>query len=480
MAQEKPQVQHSATSGIGMRDKMGYAFADMGGVLSFGIVGAFLQMFYSDVLQIPMAQITILMLVSRIWDAVNDPLWGSIIDSRRPGKHGKFRPYLLWGAVPLAIATVLMFTKIPGLSQTQYLIYASVTYFAYDIFYTMVNIPVGSMASVITDDAIERTSLSTFRAIGGGLANLPGQVILPLFVYSVAAGTGVKYLDGSKLLTGVLVVAGFSLIIYFFGFRMTKERLPFPKEPPKINIGKTVAALLGNRAFIALGLTAMLLLACTMYSQSANNYLFKNYYQQPELFSIVSICTYAGMALMLPFVGKLVRRFGTKNLSAAGLVIATVASLVLWLARVQNPYVYVAGSFIIGLGVSVITMELWALAADVIDYHEYRTHKREEGTAYACFSFMRKMGQTVAGSGAALALAIVGYDVQMTMEILPDNVLDGMYTIATLVPAVLYLLMFLLMAFVYPLGKKQTSVLHARLTRRRSGEPEKTEGEVEI
>ncbi|MBQ6019216.1 MAG: MFS transporter, partial [Clostridia bacterium] len=138
-----------ATYGIGFSEKIGYALGDAAGLLTFGLVGSFLQMFYTNTLYISAGKVTILFLVARIWDAINDPIWGAVIDKRKPGKNGKYRPYLRWASLPLAVFAVLMFLKIPGLTENQYLIYAYITYIGYGMMYTAVNIPYGSLASVI-------------------------------------------------------------------------------------------------------------------------------------------------------------------------------------------------------------------------------------------------------------------------------------------------------------------------------------------
>ena len=155
----------TATHGIKARDKIGYALGDMGGILTFSLVNSFLTMFYTDILGIANASITVLMLIARIWDAVNDPMWGAFIDSRKPTRFGRFRPYILGASLPLAVSAFLMFLKIPGLSEKQYLIYAYITYIFYGMMYTGVNIPFGSLASVITDDEVERSSLSMWISL---------------------------------------------------------------------------------------------------------------------------------------------------------------------------------------------------------------------------------------------------------------------------------------------------------------------------
>lgn len=216
------------TYGIKAIDKIGYAFGDMGGVLTFSLVSSFLTMFYTDILHFTSTSIMMLMLVARIWDAVNDPLWGAFIDSRKPTRFGRFRPYILGASLPLALSAFMMFLKIPGLTNTQYLIFAYVTYIFYGMMYTGVNIPYGSLASVITSDEIERSSLSMWRSVGAGLGGLPAQILLPLVVYSTvtnADGTTAKILDSGKLSIAVACLSILTLIVFFSHFKMTKERV---------------------------------------------------------------------------------------------------------------------------------------------------------------------------------------------------------------------------------------------------------------
>lgn len=132
-----PATLQNKTYGIGIRDKIGYALGDAAGLMTFALVGSFLQVFYTNVLYIDPKKITMLFLIARIWDAINDPMWGAVVDSRRPGKNGKFRPYLRWFSTPLAIFGVLMFVKIPGLSEGQYLAFAYITYIGYGMLYTI-------------------------------------------------------------------------------------------------------------------------------------------------------------------------------------------------------------------------------------------------------------------------------------------------------------------------------------------------------
>lgn len=463
-----------SSDAIGFKDKLGYALGDAGGLFSFALISAYLQMFYTDVLHIPLAQITVLMLVARIWDAINDPMWGAFIDSRKPTRYGRFRPYILGASIPMAFAAVLMFTKIPGLSPTQYLIYAYVTYILYGMLYTGVNIPYGSLASVITSDEIERSSLSMWRSIGAGFGGLPAQILLPLFVYTTVEGTGEKVLDSGKLTVCVAILAAASIGVYYAHFKMTKERVSLPKKQKKedYNVWATVKMLLKNRPFIILCLVSMLLICFQMYTQTTYNYLLKNYYGKPGLYSLITVCTYLPMAMFIPFMSKLVRRFGKKEICSVGLAFSAVINILMYLLKftpfVSNPYIFLVLVFFSGAGQTFLVLEVWALVTDVIDYHELLSKRREEGTGYAFFSFARKLGQTVAGAGSSALLGLIGYDVTATDMGQSTEVIAKLYDISTLIPAIVLTLMFVLLGFGYKLSKNKLAEMHEVLDRQRA------------
>lgn len=462
-----------STHGIKFKDKLGYAMGDMGGLLTFSLIGAFQNKFYTDVLHINPAKIVVLILVARLWDAINDPIWGAFIDSRKPTKYGKFRPYIFWFSIPLAVSAVLMFTKIPGVN---YLVFAYITYILYGMMYTAVNIPYGSLASVVTDDEKERSSLSMWRSIGAGVGGLPGTIILPMIVYNTTVakdGTKIQNLDGTKLAICVAVLSIISVGVYFLHFKLTKERIPAPeKVKGEYNVFKTVKDLLSNRAFVMLSLASMLLIAFQFYYQSTYTYLFADYYHKAGLYSLVTICTYLPMAIFIPIMNKLIDRFGKKELCAWGMVFAALANIILFLIKTQNPYVFLGFTFLSGLGQTFLVLEVWALVMDVIDLHEVRTHRREEGTAYAFFSFTRKLGQTLAGVGLNALLAVIAYDSEASANgmALPDDVLSKLYDISTLVPAIALALMAVILMFGYNLSKKKLAELHEELAEIRTEE----------
>ncbi len=458
------------TYGIRAIDKIGYAMGDMGGILTFSLVSSFLTMFYTDILHFTSTSIMVLMFVARIWDAINDPMWGAFIDSRKPTRFGRFRPYILGASVPLALGAFLMFFKVPGLSNTQYLIFAYVTYIFYGMMYTGVNIPYGSLASVITSDEIERSSLSMWRSVGAGIGGLPAQILLPLFVYSTvvnADGTSAKVLDSGKLSLAVACLSVLTIIVFFIHFKFTKERVSvLPNQSNSdYSFWRAVRMLLKNKPFIVLCCISMLLICFQMYTQTIYNYLFKNFYEKPELYGIVTVCTYLPMALFLPVMGKLVRRYGKKEICSVGIAFAATINILMYILGFtvlsKNPYLFLVLVFFSGAGQTFLVMEIWALVMDVIDYHELLSNRREEGTSYSIYSFVRKLGQTIAGAGVPAVLGIIGYDGKLAAQ--SSLVLEKLYSASTLVPAIILIIMFVLLAFCYKLSKSELRKMHEKL-----------------
>ena len=470
-------AEKALTHGIKFKDKVGYALGDAGGLLTFSLIGAFQNIFYTKALGISPAKIAVLILVARIWDAINDPLWGAFIQSRKPRKSGQFRPWILGFSIPLAIAAALMFLKIPGLSETQYLIYAYITYILYGMMYTAVNIPYGSLASVVTDDELERSSLSMWRSIGAGVGGLPGTILLPLIVYTVNEkmptypnGVANKDLNSTKLFFCVLVLA-----IVSVGVSQKKVK------DKNHNAVATLRDLLKNRPFVMVCIASMMLIAFQFYYQSTYTYLFTDYFGKPGLYALVTVCTYAPMAIFIPVMNKLIKKFGKKELCAVGMAFAAIVTIILFMLRgtpmtdptnAAAPWIFLGFTFLSGLGQTFLVLEVWALVMDVIDYHEVRTGKREEGMAYAFFSFTRKLGQTIAGVGLNVLLAFIGYNAEATKngELLKPEVVKKLFDISTLVPAIMLAIMAIVLFFGYNLSKKKLAEMHEQLALEREKE----------
>jgi len=447
---------------LSFKEKLGYGMGDGAYQLAFST--NFLNMYFTDVLGLASNQIIRLMLLIRIWDGINDPIWGWIVDNSKPGKHGKFRKYLLYAPLPLAITTVLMFTRVPGLSQLQYLIWAYVTYIIAELLVTAVSVPYGSLIGVISPNPADRTSLSMFRNIGAGMGLAPPAVILPMIVFSQTAD-GVNYLDERKHLMCIAVMGALGVLMALFCFKNTKERLPSAAVQQKLDIKKTIRGMLRNRPFIVISLASMLLIGTQIYLNTMNGYLFKDYFGDPGKYSLLPVAQYASTVLIIPFFTKLVARFGKRELVAAGSLISALAFVALFQIRTENPMLYLAFSFFGGIGLSIFTTASWAMVADSIDYQELLSGQREDGMAFAICSFARKMGHAAAGAGVNVLLGMIGYaprEGNVPVAQTPQ-VASGMYTVATLVPAITFTMLFILLGFLYPLGKKKVAELQIRM-----------------
>ncbi|MCL2495313.1 MAG: glycoside-pentoside-hexuronide (GPH):cation symporter [Oscillospiraceae bacterium] len=451
---------------LSFKEKLAYGMGDGSYQLTFST--NYLNMYLTDVLGLALAQVTRLMLLIRIWDGINDPIWGWIVDNSKPGKHGKFRKYLLYAPLPMALTTVLMFTRVPGLTQGQYLFWAYATYLICEALVTVVSVPYGSLIGVISPNAADRTSLSMFRNIGAGMGLMPPAVILPMLVFSKSA-EGVNYLDERKHLAAIAALGAIGVLMGLFCFLNTKERLPSAQVQQKLDIKKTARALVRNRPFIVISACSMLLIGTQIYMTTINGYLFKDYFQDPGKLSLYPIAQYASTVLIIPFFTKLVARFGKREIVSAGVLVSALACGALLLIRTADPMVYLALSFFGGVGLSVFTTASWAMVADAIDFQELLSGQREDGIAYSVCSFARKLGHTAAGAGTNVLLAAIGYVVSEANVVVAQTpqVASGMYTIATLVPTVTFTALFLLFVFLYPLGKDKVAELQETIRVRR-------------
>ena len=464
--------------GLKFVNYLGYGIADLGNNIAFAAVGSYLTLFYSDVLGAHfdentsaawLSAVTAIMIIARVWDAINDPIMGWLAQRAKPTKWGKFRHYLLFGGIPLAFSAVLMFLPIPDMSLAECIVFALITYIAYGMIYTVVLVPYGSLATVMTRDVRERSRLSIARSIGGGIGGIPAGMLFPLLVYSTvidANGEKVSELDGDKLVICMAAIAVVMIISYVTAFFTTKENYEYPHTAQDTDLFATLKSLARNKPFVIMSLAGMLLIASSMYITSIDLYLFNVYYRREGMMTFVTIATYAPMVATIPFTEAIIRKVGKKEMCLYGLTASVAATLVMAVWRIPNPWIFIALCFLQGAGVGFFTLEIWALAMDVIDYQELRTGKREEATGYAAFTFMRKIGQALAAIVPAL-LGAVGYVASKGYAGQSSETVDGIYILATAVPLVMFVLMFILM-LMYPLNKKRDAEMRLALAERRA------------
>ena len=451
---------------FGMRDKLGYLFGDFGNDFFFLLVSSFLMVYYTDVYGLSAAWVGGLFLIARLWDAFADITWGRFIDTREPSKNGKFRPWVLRMSFPLVITGVLMFVHIPGMSTGFYEAYAFVTYIVWGTLYSTVNIPYGSMASVMTEDSVERASLSTYRTIGATLAGLVINAVGPqlVFVDNKADADGFFM---AAILFGLL-----SISCYIACYKLTTERIVAPAgSAEKMDLKKTLKGLIKNKPLIAILCASLIFMMNMMLVGAVNVYLFKDYFSSAGTLSFVSIAQTIAVLLCAPFIKTLTTKFGKKEMSLVGLLIASAAYFFLFFLKNIDAMTFIYISFIGFIGFGLFNTVIWAFVTDVIDYQEYLTDLREDGTVYSVYSFARKVGQALAGGIGGFAIAAIGYDA--SREVQTNEALNGIHTLATLVPAVVYLGIFLILLFFYPLNKTRLAKMQEELEARRGAKESK-------
>lgn len=448
---------------FGMKDKLGYMFGNFGNDFTFLLSSSFLLKFYTDVMGVDGLIVGIVMMVARFVDAFTDVAMGRICDRSRLTPAGKFKPWIRRMCAPVAIASFLIYqSSLANLPMALKIAYLFVTYILWgSIFYTTINIPYGSMASAISPEPGDRQSLSTFRSIGSVLASLFVGAGVPLVAYDTIAGNAV--LNGGRF----TIVAGvFSLLAvgcYLLCYAFTTERVKTvadEKARQNNSVGTMFLNALKNRALISIIAASILMLLAQLTMQSMCNYVFPNYYGSPAAQTASTLLMTVGMLAAAVVAKPLSGKFGKAEISAAACILATVISIVLFFLRPANVWVYVAFQTIGWFGVGIFTMVSWALITDVIDYSELKNGIREDGTVYALYSFARKLGQAASAGLSGGLLSMIGYTRETAFE---NSVVNGIFDISTLIPALGFGLLAVVLWFWYPLHKKQVDANVAAL-----------------
>ena len=452
---------------FGFRDKIGYMFGDFGNDFSFIFASSYLMVFYTKVLGLSGYVVGLLFLGARIVDAFTDVTMGRIVDHMKPAKDGRFRPWIRWMAVPVAVASTIMYLYfVKDWVYWAKLTYVIITYLLWSSFcYTAINIPYGSMASVISPDVEGRASLSTFRSVGASLAGLVIGVLVPLIIYETDM-EGNQIVKPVSFTVTAIIFGAFSIICYGLCYFLCRERVFFDKkEGQKDSVWDMLKGLGKNRPLLALVCAALMLLLASLLGQAMNNYLFLDYFKNAKAMSVVNVLSVAGTLLLAPFISKIVIRFGKKEAGALGMLAAGVLYLLLFFLRLKNIPVFMVILFLATVGTGLFNLIIWAFITDIIDYQEVATGKREDGSVYAVYSFARKVGQALAGGVGGFVLTAIGYVSEAPAQ--TEAVAGRIYTVATLVPGLCYLAVFLIIQFAYPLNKKEVEKNAAALQMQR-------------
>ncbi len=468
---------------FGMRDKLGYMFGDFGNDFTFILSTMILTKFYTDVMGVSAAIVGTIMMLARFVDAITDVTMGRICDRSRTTKVGKFKPWLLRMCIPVAAASFLMYQSgLASQGNTFKVAYLAITYILWgSIFYTSINIPYGSMASAISADPDERQSLSTFRTMGGMLAGAIIGIGLPMIAYKTGAN-GNTILDGGKVTIAAAVFSLLAIGCYLLCYKLVTERVKVdtPEKQKGPSVGKMLKNAFTNRALISIIVASIVMLLAQLTMQNMANYIYPNYYNRPDAISVSTALMMVGMVIAAVIAKPIAKKFGKAEISIAANLFAGAICLITWIIRPSNVWVFSALQFLNWLGLGVFSMVSWALITDVIDYSEIKNGVREDGSVYSLYSFARKLGQALAAGVAGWLLTGIGYDGTLAQEgALSQGVLNGIFNITTLVPAIGFILLALVLWFWYPLHKKQVDKNVAFLQAKREEEAKEETDKVE-
>ena len=481
MAKKPVQLDEKGFRKFGILDKLAYAAGDAGCNLSFGLKGT-VQTFWLVFMAMETGVLSFLLLLVQAWDAINDPIIGALIDAdTRRYKRGKFKTYILIGAIGLIVGGAAVFMPFPQADKVVKAILFIVGYVIWDAAYTMANVPYGSMLSLVTEDAGERAQLSSWRSIGSMIGNILPNIILPMIiwkdVYDENGELVGQDLLGDRvfiaaLIMGVIAFAFFWFMIKKITLRVDEYSVKTGEDAPKFNVIQAFGNFMKNRAAVGATIAAMGMFLGMQSATTANAIMFATYFKNAQMSGLVMAIGFAPMFLFMPFIKKLVNKFGKKESATAGTLVSVVGGLVLLVFPLVDQsialYVYMVGLILFGLGMGVYTCISWAMMADAIDYQEWKFGKREEGTVYSLHSFFRKLAQGVGPSIVIALLGVLGYVEGLgTTGQSPEMAYNACWLVAGLY-CFSAVTQFVGIGIVYNLDKKTLAQMNDELTARRA------------
>ena len=464
---------------FGIRDSVAYAAGDLGCNMSFALKGT-MALFWTQVMGMGLWY-SLLLIIVQVWDAINDPLIGSMIDAdRRKYKRNKFLAYIWFGSIGLIVGGACCFLPFPQAPVWAKFIIFIAGYVIWDAFYTIANVPYGSLLSLISNDPADRASLSAWRSIGSMIGNMVPMVILPFIIYNED-----ESLNGNMVFVAALVMGVLGFICFQFMIRNTEIRVEtevtLNEERPKFDLLEALKNFAKNRPAIGATLAAMGMFIGMQGAATAVSVVFQIYFKNTEISGVVQLFAMIPILVFTPLARKMVTKYGKKELSIVGAICSIVGGLGLFIITPDNTgldlLIYVLCQLVYSLGLGVYSTVSWAMMGDAIDYNEWKTGKREEGVVYSLHSFFRKLAQ---GVGPAVALVIMnglGYVNNAVDELgnayIDVNLLswDVAVNLRTLVAALFLasaIMQFVGLALVYNLDKKTLAKMNEELEVRRA------------
>ena len=521
MARKPVQLDEKGYRKFGMRDKLAYAAGDFGCNMSFALKGT-VQTFWLVYMMLETGLLSILLLLVQIWDAVNDPMIGTMIDNdKRHYKHGKFKQYIFVGACGLLVGGAAVFLPFPNAPDVIKAVLFILGYIIWDACYTVANVPYGSMLSLVTEDNGERAQLSTWRSVGSMVGGMIPGIILPMLIWnkvtydgtttfldkivipegftkeqfltnpltgkpyeigeavlSPETGKQVEILLGERvfwvaLIMGVLGFIAFMFMLKNITIRVDENSVKANEGGEKFNIIKSFGNFLKNRPAVGATVAAMGMFLGMQSASTANTIMFATYFNQAQLSGVVMLIGFLPMFIFMPFVKKIVAKWGKKEASVVGTIVSMVGGLIMLIFPTISDVgialiVYMAGLVIFGVGMGVYTCVSWALMGDAIDYNEWKFGTREEGTVYSLHSFFRKLAQGIGPSMVLLLMGFLGYESKLGTIGQSAQTSHNMCWLVAGLYMFSAVLQFVGIALIYNIDKKTLNTMTAELAARKA------------
>jgi GPH family glycoside/pentoside/hexuronide:cation symporter len=463
---------------LSVKEKVGYSLGDLSANLVFQTLMMFLLVFYTDVFGISPAAAATVIFVGGILGACFNPVMGAIAD-RTNTRWGKFRPWVLWTAVPFGIMAWLTFST-PDLSENGKIAYAFITYFFLVIIYSANNLPYAALSGVMTGDMVERTSLSSYRFVAVMIAQFTSQVLLLPLVFIL--GNGDEPLGFKKAIGIFAIIAVVFFVITFF---TTRERIT-PTTQKKTPLKQDLKDLTKNKPWIAIFVMTILIFVSLAMRGGMLVYYFKEYLSEAQLtdflakmgladskwvedvptfaFSIFNGAGIVAMIIGIGFSKPLAKRIGKRDAFGAGLLLSALSLVFFIFYSPDSVALVVVTQIIFGLTYGVTIPLLWAMIADVADFSEWKNHRRATGIIFSAMIFGLKAGLGIGGALGGYILALYGYSADLAEQ--TTKALFGIRMSVSIFPALAFLIAFATLFF-YEINKKLEYQIEEDLGKRR-------------
>ena len=427
-------------TGLTAKHTVGYGLGDAGGCMTFAMMGSTFTMYCTDALGLDTVLLGVLFAIWNVWDFINDPLMGALMDksfAKNKNPKGKFRPWLLRSAPMVTVGFIALWSVPRFFDGVALIAMLFVLKILYEGAYTMFNIPMGSLLSAMADTDQERATLSSARGIGSAVGNMIPPMVMPMVIAAFGKTNPTGYAIGAS------VCAVIGLVMMFGHYALTEERTVVEtteEAADNIKITDILNVFRVNRPFLALCVHGLCICTMQYVASTLSNYMFSEVFGNLELASL-------GTALSAPFMlvtlfggPLLAKKFGLERFIRYGLLGGSACFLTLFALHATmdvNVYLHIALNAT-GMGLASMSIYMqWGLVGEAIDYNEMITGKRTEGSIYGTFNLSRRVGQTIGNSSAVVLLGVIGYD--SALKVQTATTIFGIKVLCVLVPGIFIL-----------------------------------------